>query len=137
MEDLFREILAPLPPPSPVNASSSLALPLSNVFAPEKAQTQAGKDEAAQIAPSGGEMGGESGMDLGMGGIEIGMDMNMGSGVDMGESQQWTANETEMQRILETLGQGYEHLLHQQQQELERELGWDAFGATVPGVGVF
>jgi hypothetical protein len=71
-------------------------------------------------------------MDLGMGVIE--MDMNMG------ENHQWAANENEMQRILETLGQGYENLLHQHQQELELELGWGAFGATVPeglGVGVF
>jgi hypothetical protein len=137
MEDLFREILAPLSPTSPTTTSATLPSPLSAIPLVSSAQnttTETGKAAGASSPKIGARQPvARGGTDMGMDMVDLGMgtDMNMGMGAGAG-SEQWTMSEMEMQKILETLSEGYE-AYHQ-----ELELGWDAF--AVPeglGVGVF
>ena len=135
MEDLLREILAPLSPTSPVSAPSTLPLPsLPYVSSTQNAETPTGPaacdDAAPEVSPGPGP-GAQGEVVVGMEIADLGMDINMGG-------EQWTASQMEMQRILETLGEGYDAYQQQQISELDLELGWDAFAAPEGmGVGVF
>ena len=149
MEDLFREILAPLSPTSPNPVSSSLPFPRPSPA--QNAETKAA-GAAPQIGAGAGDVvtvgsGSERKMGVEMGsGMDIGMDMGMdmidiGLGVDIntGSGEQWTTSEMDVQRILESLSGGYEAYRQQQVSDLDSiELGWDAFGASEGlGAGVF
>jgi hypothetical protein len=132
MEDLFREILAPISPTSPTSSSPSLPLPFC-VSPAQNTATEAGKavgDPAPQIS-AGETVAVRSGEEM----VMVDLGMNMGMGI---EGEQWTTSEMEMQRILESLSEGYEAYHHQQVSDLDlsHDFGWDAF--TVPeGLGVF
>ena len=88
---------------------------------------------AREVSVTGMGMGPE--MDIGMDMVDIGLgiDLNPGSG------EQWTTSEVEVQKILESLSEGYEVYRQQQVSDFDSiELGWDAFGASEGlGVGVF
>lgn len=131
MEDLFREILAPLSPTSPTPTSALLPLPEPSLSSAQKTETQTGEDTGAppHIGVGAGEaVRVESGMEVEMEMVDFGtgIDINMGG-------EQWTASEMEMQKILESLSEGYE--AYQQQQVSDLDLGWDTF--TSPTVGIF
>jgi hypothetical protein len=143
MEDLFREMLAPLSPTSPNLVSASLSLP--PVSAAQNTETEAAGGAAPQIGVGAGAEEGAvavgSGLDAGMSmemvDLGLGIDMNMEAGIG---GEQWATSELEMQRILETLSDGYEAYRQQQVLDLdsaELGLGWDhpAFGAQ-EGLGV-
>jgi len=134
MEDLFREMLAPLPPASPSAAPLSLPLPNSSATqaAGEASASRAGATASQvtdAVARDGAEAGATEMVDYGMG---MGMDMRA---MGMGGTEQWATNDVELQKILETLGQsaGYD-VYHQQSSNLELELGWE-FG-TAEGIGM-
>ena len=149
MEDLLREILAPLSPT--FAAAAALPLPAVPRLSPEGAETQKEKGTTAtsQVTIKGDapEGGSESGREMGVGmdlmdfGMGMRMDANLNLNVGLGGGEQWTTNDLEMQRLFESL-EAYQK--QQSSLDLELDSGWpdafnvasDGFGASVD-VGVF
>jgi len=141
MEDLFRELLAPLSPTSP---NPSLPLPTPSPAQNAETKTTCGAapqiDIGAGVVVSGSEM--SMGVEIGSGmgiGMDVGMDMaDIGLGIDVNpeSGEQWTTSELDVQKILESLSEGYEAYRQQQVLDLDSiELGWNAFGPS-EGLGV-
>jgi hypothetical protein len=128
MEDLLREILAPIPPASPSLGRAAATLP-----AVEDA-TAGATSAGAQVVETAG-----------VSGIEM---------MDLGLGAEWMngSSELEMQRILVEMGvgvgEGYEQAVGQdgyELSELDMEMGWESMGMSMEmgafsggqGVGVF
>lgn len=118
MEDLLREILAPIPPASPSVGRAPAALPAAQDAAASAASTD---PQVVEVAA------GASGMEM----------------MDLGLDAEWrsdSSSELEMQRILAEMGvgvgEGYEQTAGQdgyELSELDIEMGWEM---TLGGIGM-
>ncbi|GLB36967.1 putative bZIP transcription factor [Lyophyllum shimeji] len=146
MENLFMEILAPLPDlasPRPAAATVLRSAAQASGESDTPAEGSTSKVVGAEGERTGLGLRGVEMMDLGTGaagmGVGVGMD-GTGAGVDLGHvlNNEWDAG-LEMQRILESLGVPGDYEPQEQQglSELELDMGWTYNGAESLGVGAF